>query len=104
MGGVLARVTGRRNPLVIRPLLSVSSFKKRDLSLPVRKIGEPCFSMVLVLGRLRQLLEQVHVESGLLGSHFPGRNIAQHQILDVEALFLAGGISFQVCVSVTLLL
>src|SRR3954466_13388051 len=46
--------------------------------------------VVLVFGRLRQLLLQVDVESGLLSGPLPRKEYgAQHQVLDVETLILA---------------
>src|SRR5712691_732787 len=49
------------------------------------------FHVVLVFGGLRDLLEQIDVERGLVGRDLAGEEQgAQHQILDVEAFFLAG--------------
>src|SRR5581483_6550083 len=47
--------------------------------------------VLLVLRGLRELLEEIHVERGLLGRDLPGQEHgAQHQVLHVEAFLLAG--------------
>src|SRR5712672_1127755 len=47
--------------------------------------------VVLVFGRLRELLEDIDVEGGLLGGDLARQEHgAQHQVLHVDALLLAG--------------
>ena len=49
------------------------------------------FHVILVFGGLRDLLEQIDIERGLVRRDLAGqKHGAQHQVLHVETLFLAG--------------